>query len=174
MQDNLDEIFGVARLPERIDKWEQGRSPESLCSFDDKTATALVKLQECVQSNLLKFDARTKSFLWAIDADGGLTLALEEIAVRPPEAPQAGYARRRGFRHPVEEKKLGHPTLVGGGKARIAGELAFDENGGSLRWVLNANSGRYCKQLPPTKTQIDAAANLFKTFGMEVKVDYFI
>jgi hypothetical protein len=175
MADSLDEKFGLARGPERVDKWEENRSPESLCFLDEGLALALIKLQECVQSQLLKFDARAKNYLWVVGVDGKLALAIEEIALKPPDAPLSGYPRRRGFRHPVEEKKLGHPTLAGGGKVRIAGELAFDEIGSRrLQWVLNANSGRYCKQLPPTKTQIDAVASLFKAFGIDVKIDYFI
>jgi hypothetical protein len=64
-------------------------------------------------------------------------------------------------------------ALLDGGAARIAGELSFDEFDGALAWVLNANSGRYCRSAPPSKAQIDNVADRLRRKGLTVRVDYF-
>jgi hypothetical protein len=173
MSDDLDKTFGRLRNPERIDKWED-RPPESLSNLNRQLADDLIALEKCAQSQLLKFSARTINYLWVVDEAGAIKISVEEIALKPPDAPRAGYPRRRGYRHISEEKKLGHPTLLCGGPARIAGELAFDEISGRLRWMLNANSGRYCRREPPTQEQIDAVATLFRELGVDLEVDYLI
>jgi hypothetical protein len=152
--------------------WEHERVPNSLCTLDPDLAGRLKNLEQCVQTALLKFAATTQNFLWAIDATGNVLVAVEEIGEFGDTPSMRGYPRRRGLRHPAEDRKLGHPTLVKGGKVRIAGELALDEDGDGVHWVLNANSGRYCKQKPPRKAHVDAVARLFSDIGLDVSVDY--
>lgn len=107
-----------------------------------------------------------------MDGEGKIHIAVEELAVMQAETAYSGYPRRRGYRHPSEDKKLGHPTLLNQKSARIAGELAFDEIDGSLRWVFNANSGRYCRSNPPLAEQVEAVADIFRNFGLDVYVDF--
>ncbi|APH72609.1 hypothetical protein BSQ44_15520 [Aquibium oceanicum] len=135
-------------------------------------AESLTGLERCVQNILLRFAATTQNYLWAMNADGKILIAVEEIAEFDGIPNTRGYPRRRGHRHPSEDQKLGHPTLVQGGEVRIAGELALDEYGDGVRWVLNANSGRYCRQKPPRKEQVDAVVELFRESGLDVEVDY--
>lgn len=168
----MDSQFGSVRSPEKIDKREEGRRPESISTLNGSLAGNLEKLKALAQCDLFRFAARAKNYIWAMDEAGKIVIAVEELALDRPEADYTGYPRRRGYKHPSEEKKLGHPTLLNGGKARIAGELAFDDDDDGLVWVLNANSGRYCKQMPPTNAQIDAVAGVFKGLGVDVKVDY--
>lgn len=174
---DLDAEFGVPRSPKRIDDWEQAQVPLSRCILDDGVAGVLSGLEKAVQGDLLRPAAQAKNFIWAMDEDGEVIIAVEEIAPTAYEGQRAvpkGYPRRKGLEHPVEKRKLGHPTLLGGGDARIAGELAFDmdSSGTRLVWMLNANSGRYCAETPPTTEQIDNIARLFVKRGLTVTVDY--
>jgi hypothetical protein len=168
--DDMDIRYGVLRLPERIMSWE--REPNSLCLLNAEIAERLSRLEECVQTALLRFAATTQNFLWAMDAAGNVLLAVEEVAEFDGTPNTRGYPRRRGLHHPAEDRKLGHPTLMKGGEVRISGELALDESGEDVRWVLNANSGRYCRLLPPRKEQVDAIAERFGETGLDVTVDY--
>ncbi|WP_132664693.1 hypothetical protein [Rhizobium sp. PP-CC-3G-465] len=173
MSEDLNVLFGTPRLPEKVDDWERGRTPESLSVLNNGLATTLCELGKLAQTKLMRYALRAKSYIWAMDENGKIVLAVEELAIEKPETIYPGYPRRRGLRHPSEDKKLGHPTLIGEGPARIAGELAFDEDDkDELRWVLNANSGRYCKQKPPEKAQIDRIATRFRELGVDVVVDY--
>ncbi|MBY3514194.1 hypothetical protein HFN76_18450 [Rhizobium laguerreae] len=173
MSEDLNKSYGIPRLPDKVDEWERKRAPASLSDLDGNLAKTLTELALLAQTDLMKSALRAKNYIWAMDETGRIVLAVEELALTAPEAPYTGYPRRRGYRHPSEEKKLGHPTLLGEGHARIAGELAFDEDEEEvLHWVLNANSGRYCKQNPPSKAQVDQVAERFRELGVEVGVDY--
>ncbi|WP_333825534.1 hypothetical protein [Pinisolibacter sp.] len=173
----LDMEFGIPRLPTKVDPWEEGEIPSSRCRLDRDVARALAELESSVQSALLRPAAQTKNFIWAMAGDGEIVIAIEEIAPKAyndsPRVPN-GYPRRKGLDHPVEKKKLGHPTLLDGGHARIAGEIAFDRNpkDGRLVWMLNANSGRYCAENPPSARQVDNVAERFVKLGLTVTVDY--
>lgn len=170
MSTDLDKHYGPLRKPEKVDSWED-RPPQSLTIFDRVVGDSLAKLESAVQCKLLRFAARAKNYIWAMKDSGEIVIAVEELIVQPPDSDFSGYPRRRGYRHPSEEKKLGHPTLRSGGEARIAGELAFDEIEGKIRWVLNTNSGRYCKQFPPNDSQIENVADRLRNFGLDVIVD---
>jgi hypothetical protein len=168
----LDEQFGELRSPERIMAWEKGRRPNSLCTVDIDTVSTLNKLRDCAQSQLLRSAAQTQNYLWIMDAGGTVKIAIEELALLDGKPDTRGFPRRRGYKHPSEDKKLGHPTLLDGDRARIAGELVLDVFDGELHWVFNAASGRYCREKPPTQRQIDAVADLIRKKGLEVRVDY--
>lgn len=172
--EDLDKDFGPARSPERIDRWEQDSEPESLSTLDADLAERLVRLEQIAQCNLLRHAELAKNYIWAMAPDGSIRIAVEELAIEPRPEVSTGYPRRKGPVHPSEEKKLGHPTLLGGGLARIAGELAFDEFDGVLKWVFNVNSGRYCKQLPPSPDQVERAATIFRNHGLDIVIDDII
>lgn len=173
---DLDTDYGVPRSPKRVDDWEEDQVPMSRCVFGDEVAEALRDLERAVQGELLKPAAQSKNFIWAMNGNGDVVIAVEEIAPTAYDGRSVprGYPRRKGLEHPVEKRKLGHPTLLDGGEARIAGELAFDldPSGTKLVWMLNANSGRYCAEKPPTAVQIDNIARLFVNRGLTVTVDY--
>jgi len=165
-------MYGVPRLPDKIDEWERGRIPRSLCTLTQDVAEALRVYGRLSEAPLFHAEALAKTYIWAIDPAGELKLALEELAVQEPESKYQGYPRRRGYRHPAEERKLGHPTLLGGGPARIAGELVQDDGTSGPHWVVNANSGRYCKHQSPSERQLGNVAAKFKSFGLDVMVDF--
>lgn len=170
MTENLDQRYGPVRLPEKVDEWERDRKPASLSDLR-AAARSLLDIENLANSFLMRQSLRAQNFLWVMDADGFVLIAVEELAITYPDVPYSGYPRRRGYRHPHEEKKLGHPTLVAGGPARIAGELALDTDGAGLRWILNANSGRYCRQMPPDSAHLACVAALFKAHGVTVNID---
>ncbi|WP_420599496.1 hypothetical protein [Neptuniibacter sp.] len=93
--------------------------------------------------------ARTTSpmYIWLIDKRGDLHVA-------------------------TEDDGLGHPSIVSGARARIAGELNFVTG----RWVVNNKSGRYTRYSPDRKKQHleNAVAMRFEELfdGIAFEVDY--
>ncbi|MGE6697145.1 hypothetical protein ACQKH5_05585 [Hyphomonas sp. NPDC076900] len=173
MSEELDIQFGTPRTPEKVDDWERDRRPKSLSELNANLAATLCDLDKLAQTSLMRCALSAKSYIWAMDEAGKIVVAVEELAIEEPEGVYSGYPRRRGLRHPSEEKKLGHPTLLNEGSARIAGELAFDEvENNVVTWVINANSGRYCRQKPPEKQQLDNVAARFRELGVSLIVDY--
>jgi len=149
--------------------WEVDSTPKSLVVLNKEFGAHLRAYREVAQCDLFWNVAQCSGFLWAMDEDCHIRLAYEEIVVDidPAEVPglKEGYPRRRGFPiHPADEKKLGHPTLVGRGSARVAGELFLDVVEQKLHWFVNCQSGRYCGDpgLRPSPPQCEAAHDLFK------------
>lgn len=162
MTEELDKMYGQCREPSKVDTWENGRSPLSLCEFVPEIGATLISLKACCQSPLLKFSSRGVTYLWAMAQDGSIKIAVEELAEMPDGTEVTGYPRRRNFpRHPSEEKKLGHPCLLAAKSARIAGELFLDEKSGVLCWYVNVSSGRYCRFVRPNEEQV---ANILAKF----------
>ncbi|MBX3568568.1 MAG: hypothetical protein KF914_10950 [Rhizobiaceae bacterium] len=128
-------------------------------------------LKDAADCELLRHAASSKSLLWAVDIDGTPVIAVEELAPIAAIAHRRGLPRRRNLVHPVEERKLGHPCLVAGGAARIAGELFLQHRNGAMVWFMNVNSGRYCYDNPPSDVQIRNAAAMFLQRGLPVEVD---
>ena len=159
-----EERFGPLRDPQgKPREWETGVKPKSLTILTKEMGEKLRSYRELAQSSLFWNVAQCSSFLWAMSDGGDVMIAYEEIVVDldiadHPELKE-GYPRRRGYpTHPATEKKLGHPTLVGGGKARIAGELFLDVKDEKLHWFVNCNSGRYCREISVRPTQANCAA----------------
>jgi hypothetical protein len=71
-------------------------------------------------------------------------------------------------------KPLGHPLLVGGGPARIAGEIYVDyDDDGQLTWVLNNKSGRYGIHSSRQRDHLENVAAEFRRQRLKVKIDFF-
>lgn len=162
-KEELDESYGAPRAALRVDPWEVNRAPKSKTFLDEPAGSALKQYREVSEFTLFVFAAKCVSYLWLIDVRGQFVLAVEELAEMPDGTSITGFPRRRDYPvHPAEEKKLGHPTLVGGSDARIGGELFLDDPDGSLQWFVNVNSGRYCKETPPNAQQEDAILQHFR------------
>lgn len=167
----LDDLYGVLRSPLYLRPWED-RPPVSLSVLDAELASALSSLRTLCEHSLLKMVAQSTNYLWAMDQQGDIWIAVEELAVRSSETDTSGLPMLRRILHPSDTKKLGHPTLVHFGEARIAGELAMDVGDHGLRWILNAQSGRYCRENPPSQAQMDNVGKLFRAYGLSVDVEY--
>lgn len=162
----LDSVFGRLRGPSEVNEWENGRAPHSLVVLDAAVSSALLEYRRVCQASLLIRAAQAFAFIWAMDVQGHIVIACEELSDEAleydGEVPHQGYPRRRGIgSHPVEKKKLGHPTLVSCGQARVAGELYLDIDEGNLFWFVNCSSGRYCRQVAPSTSQQSAVHQLF-------------
>lgn len=124
---SLDDEYGIPRLPFTVDPWEVSRSPKSKCLLTEEAGSSLVALRTASLPQLFRHAARTLTYIWAMDTDGAIHVAVEELAEMPDGTLVEGYPRRRDFPvHPSEEKKLGHPTLLDAGLARVAGEFFLD------------------------------------------------
>lgn len=165
----LDEEFGALRVPHRVEPWEEGRVPKSRELLTPEVGKKLRDLRLAAATPLLRYSVKTVTYIWAMDERGDVFIAVEELAEMPDGSRIEGYPRRKNFPvHPAEEKKLGHPTLVGGGRARLAGELFLDELAGELLWFVNVSSGRYCRFSPPT---LEQAKRILKKFQLLIEAD---
>jgi len=97
--------------------------------------------------------------------------ALEETIV---EGGTSRRPRMRGIPLNGNVKPLGHPLLVGGSSARIAGELYLDlKDGSDLVWVLNNRSGRYGMHKSRKLEHLENVAELLRRYGLEVETEFF-
>ena len=70
---------------------------------------------------------------------------------------------------------VGHPTQLGGGRARISGELKFisSSNAPSFgKFLINNASGRYSKFIDRNERQMEKVAELFRKAGLDVEIKY--
>lgn len=108
--------------------------------------------------------------LWAIDPTGALWVAFEEVVARTDQVPL--FPKPYQLRLSDEFGKLGHPALVGGGPARVAGELYMDDDEfGEPAWTINLRSGRYSSNRSDLPDGVlDRVAELFRSCGIHVMV----
>lgn len=152
-----DVKYGRLRPPTEVRRWEKNCRPTSLTLLDEECGKALAAFATAAQSNLVGTSCSALLFIWAMDAECRIWIAVEEVS--PWHRPRlAGVAKLKQF----NLKKLGHPTLVNGGMARIAGELMVEpQDDGRPRLVLNQSSGRYCEEIPASDEQLLAILECF-------------
>jgi hypothetical protein len=176
---NNDDLYGkirIARLRENgscFQDWEVGHSPVSLFKLDETTALQMAEALNLAKQAPFGLALTTIGYVWVMDAKQTVWISVEELALADG-IKRRGIPKRRFGQHPALEKKLGHPTLIAGGQARIAGELAIEEISGRFRWVINCSSGRYCydEALRPKVHQLINIVGLFKRFGVAVMPDF--
>jgi hypothetical protein len=98
---------------------------------------------------------------WLVSEDGRVLAAPEQFVVENnvPLTTPDGYPLR-----------MGHPTLIDGGRARIAGELFYVEGRG---WVLNNISGRYSLLKADMRPDhLENVASVFRQAGLMIVTDY--
>lgn len=176
---DLDVTYGTPRAPFIVKTWEKGAYPLSRCMLDHASGSALAKYIENFGSPLFRFEEERKLLIWAMDDGGTVWLAFEETTLGSWDHIGEGYAHRMVLdldnpRYELE-CKLGHPTLLDGGMARIAGELRLSlEANGMASAKINGSSGRYCKGINPRPTiqQLKAVARMFTlNIGLTVLVE---
>jgi hypothetical protein len=160
--------YGNLREASSIREWEEGVAPASKSTLTASLGGALKQYREICQTDLFRSAAQCFQFIWVMNEKCELLISYEEIVTgdwsqsEKGNGLKNGHPRRRGFpSHPADEKKLGHPTLLGGGKARMAGELFLDVDNGKLQWYVSCGSGRYCRETPPTSDQQHNVHSLF-------------
>ena len=132
--------LGIPAIKPHEQDGEHIRPPKSR---HDVTARGLPSLDETV------------TYIWVIDRSGHLIIAVEENLQGSP-------------RHGTENA-LGHPCLVNGQPARMAGELKHDAGD----WYIDGKSGRYGSphRQPDASRLLANCAALFRRLGLEVKYD---
>jgi hypothetical protein len=174
-----DDRFGKLR-PARLREdgtcfqdWEKGHAPLSLFELTHETGSQIANALYLARQAPFGVALTTIGYIWVMDGETRVWIAVEELALADG-IKRRGIPKRRNGQHPASEKKLGHPTLVQGKAARIAGELAIEEISGRFRWVINCSSGRYCYQedLRPSVKNLDNVVALFRQFGVSLNPDY--
>jgi hypothetical protein len=94
-----------------------------------------------------------KTYLWAMGALGSLFVG-EEEALGPD--PKTGKPLFRS-----------HPLLLGGGPARVCGQLGYDSEDDCF--VLDDRSGRYSRYVDRKPEHLEAAAEVFRQSGLNIK-----
>ncbi len=133
-QEELTEKYGKARYPLLL----KGHEVDGL---DVVGSTCVTRFDGSNADFVL--DISIEKYLWAIDAEGLLLIA-PEIEKR-------------------EGKLLGHPNLLKGEKARICGEISYDDI--DMKWSINNASGRYSRHSAGhAKSRLENAQLLFNAY----------
>ncbi len=179
---SLDEVFGVVLTAVARDRSELGDQqvpcapeelnsrPESLVKLDERSVPALKALmsQEVTCLSLVNCVYAQTPILWAVDRNGDIWLALEEIVTK--HSRRYLRPRIRGLNPGKDETRLGHPSLVEG-EGRIGGELVYDLGWGILRpgWKLTNSSGRFGAGLTRKSTHLENVRDRFSDYGIDVE-----
>lgn len=109
--------------------------------------------------DLEKLKTGEKLYMWSVSKLGRLIISEErEISVNTPNG--------------EEQKYIGHPSLVGGGRARISGELWFKadpNNPSSGKFYISNESGRFSTFTDRNESQLIRVAGLFRKAGLAVE-----
>ena len=112
--------------------------------------------------DLEKLKTGGKKYIWTVGKLGRLIIS-EESSIG------------NNAKDSTKPQYIGHPTQLGGGRARISGELKFisDPNDPSFgKFQINSASGRYSKFVDRNETQMGNVAELFRQAGLDVEVKY--
>jgi hypothetical protein len=169
----LDDRFGPVITPQNgLKSWE--RSEQLICyELNQASAKQLSNLLSAADNGGMLFDlAIAVTVIWIVTSEGEMIFALEETIV---EGGTSRRPRMRGIPLNGNVKPLGHPLLVNGAGARIAGELYIDNSSGesALGWVLNNRSGRYGMHRSRLSTHLENVAELLLRYGVEVQTEFF-
>lgn len=168
---SLDDQFGPV-IPGRVRSLERSAELSHVLELDHD----LIDLLDAILDSANAFPLfRTLSFsvclLWAVDRQGEVKVALEEVC--EVANPDRKYPRMRQLLLNPDVEALGHPCLVSNFEARIAGELILDEDeNGILEWYLSNNSGRFGYGNQREERHLQNVADMFFFAGVSVKLDY--
>ena len=159
-------------------QWEVGLTPASTCTLDHELGASLAEFSRVASTSLLRSASRSLTFIWGMEANGDVKIAVEEVARINKSTVQKGFPTRRGIRKELTlDDKLGHPCIMSSKQARIAGELYLDSRANDqegLTWTLNARSGRFHEppERRPSATQLLNVAKIFaNAFGVAVELE---
>ena len=177
---SLDDLFGAALTAARqgVVGLENRCKPKSLRRLDKNTVRFLEIYTRSIAERVKYGDviAADVYLLWLVDEAGKIWLAFEEAFDENDEMFRFVLNRETlsGSMHdlPKPLAKLGHPSLVGGGKARIGGELIFDPDATPPIWYLNNKSGRYGLRADRTVAHLRNVQKLFREHGLEFQIDF--
>jgi hypothetical protein len=166
--------FGKAILPEYYDNIEVHQPPRSKQKLTLDSAQTLRNYLGCASSGLLipRIIHQSAIILWLIDNGGAVWFCLEEMYKDNSETKML--PRLNSVDYPKGYEKLGHPALIGGRRARIAGEITWSPGGRNSkpRWIISNKSGRYGIRPDIAASHLRAANDLFASYGLEFDVHY--
>ncbi|WP_137151003.1 hypothetical protein [Devosia sp. FKR38] len=171
---NLDDAYGEVRPAARVDPAELSNLPGTRQRLDENSGPVLRRyMQSAIDGVLLSVVLhRTIPILWAIDEEGSFWFALEEVI----DTATAGYLFpfARDLLLKTTQAKLGHPAVVGATKARLGGEIYFDDGLDPPAWVLNNKSGRFGYGEGRRKEHLNSAHSDLAVHGIDVVVDLIV
>lgn len=176
LNSELDLMFGPPRPPGETRRGESKSKPKSLMMLDDQAAAFLDSVISGSRSGvpLSETILRHTYFLWIVDLDGQIFVALEEAHELDP---LTGMVRMvhpllKGVQVDDRDTVLGHPALVDAMPARIAGEIYYDH--GIDRWYISNKSGRYGMGPDRKESNLKAVADLFNKLLSRPLDQFFI
>jgi hypothetical protein len=149
--------------------------PDSLIQLNDETAPRLQQFMKQVEAGcrIGLTLMRDVIFIWLIDKDGRIVLALEELVIdsRPLGVPKFQELSKAVA---VLREKLGHPSLVQGEPARIAGEIRYLRATPTRTplWIINNISWRYGLYEDRTEAQLKEVAAEFQRRGITLQAEF--
>ena len=168
MEDDLDSRFGVVGLRSgvHVRALETKFRPKSLVQLNDDSRDWIEELKLLAGLTHLRVMSESVRLLWAVRQDGSIWLAFEELV--DPSRGAIGTVFVPDMQVPPGVDKLGHPALVEGKEARIAGELYLDEG----HWQINNKSGRFGFLSDRSIFHLENVAAMFNQYGLEVGIDF--
>ena len=172
---DLSGRFGAAVPPAYFDNIEKFKTPDSKQLLDSRTAELLKGYLECVEQGLLvpRVIHQTAIILWLIDEEGNCWFCIEEMY--KADAQNTVFPRLNEIEYPSGYEKLGHPSLISAGKARIGGEILLTQHddGETHYWTISNKSGRYGIREDISSDNLQNVTDLFSNFGVNL-TPYFI
>ena len=108
-----------------------------------------------------------KRYIWTVGKYNRLIISEERDSEK--------YSAKDNAKDSTEARYIGHPAQVGGGRARISGELKYISDPDDKlfgKFVINNASGRYGKFVDRNKGQMENVAELFRKAGLDVEIKY--
>lgn len=165
----MSDRFGSPIKPKYHDNIERHKKPDSLQKLDEVSAKLLAQYLGAANDGLLmpRVTHQTIVILWLIDEAGDCWYCIEEMYKSDSEI--SVFPRLDEVDYPKGFEKLGHPSLIGASKARIAGEIIWSgHNCSEGKWLISNKSGRYGIRPEILENHLLSAKDLFGGFGIEL------
>lgn len=173
VENSVDDVYGRSVRPRYFSNVEKHKCPKSLQRLDEATIELLRSYLNTADLGLeiTRTNHTSIILLWLISDAGDLWFCIEEMYKADSE--NTVFPRLDGVEYPLGYEKLGHPSMVGAGEARIAGELLWDAFARSNGcWVLSNKSGRYGIREDITPQHLENAAKKFRDLGISLDSHY--
>jgi hypothetical protein len=170
---SLDDAYGEALPPNRIDLLEKALLPRSLQQLSSESAELLSQLMTATEQGLgvARYVYCELPILWVMDLAGNLWFSIEEIV--NIDTHEFVLPRLRNAAVEEGKQRLGHPSLIGGNPGRIGGEIYFDNDFDPSSWFITNGSGRYGLCYGRTSLHLSNAAQCFAAHGIRLR-EFFI
>jgi len=171
----LDDMFGPPVPPRPFGPeskgyrdWEKCNRPMSLSRLTAETAISLKTIMDDVGTGWMIGRVLTNDILiiWIVDLSGIIWFAVEECVI---DGQHYSVPKHQTLPLTSGAEKLGHPSLVDCGNARIAGEIRYDPDPSVASWVINNKSGRYGTHPSRTCAQLVRVAAEFGRHRISLK-----